>query len=175
MPRQLFKRYLPNPKEIKNNKYLKIFGTLIHDPDLWHLNRNSVAKAFAVGLFCAWIPTPFQMVIAAGGAIMFSANLPISVALVWITNPLTMPPMFYVAYKLGAVILGVGELPFHMELSFEWLLHEMLQIWKPFLVGCLAMGVTFSLAGYFGIQMFWRWHVLRRWKCRKDARAKLSK
>lgn len=172
MPKKLFQRYLPNPKEIRNNKYLKIFGTLIHEPNLWHFNRNSVATAFAVGLFCAWIPTPFQMVLAAGGAILFRANLPVSMALVWITNPLTMPPMFYAAYKIGAMILGVNEMPFEMELSWHWLLHEMMQIWKPFLVGCLIAGISFALVGYVSIQVFWRWHVLRRWKNRQHGRSR---
>jgi uncharacterized protein (DUF2062 family) len=48
-----------------------------------------------VGLFCAFIPVPFQMLLAAPSAIIFSANLPVSIALVWITNPITMPPIFF--------------------------------------------------------------------------------
>jgi uncharacterized protein (DUF2062 family) len=81
--------------EIKGHKNLSFLGEKLHDPNLWHLNRRSVSAAFAIGLFAAWIPTPGQMVIAAIIALYFRANLPISVALVWITNPLTMPPMFY--------------------------------------------------------------------------------
>ena len=41
---------MPNSQSIKNNKHLKIFGDLLHNPHLWHMNRHSVAKAFAVGL-----------------------------------------------------------------------------------------------------------------------------
>lgn len=171
MPRKLFKKYLPHPREVKNHKYLKMFGSLLHSPDLWHFSRHSIAKAFAVGLFVAWVPMPFQMVLSAGLAILFCANLPVSVALVWLTNPFTMPPMFYGAYKLGTFILGLGEVPFDMELSFEWLLHGSLLIWKPFLLGCLVAGTTSSFLGYFGIQIFWRWAVMRRWKARKHGKA----
>ena len=88
MPRKLIKRYLPDPENIKSNRFLKVFGKVIHDPQLWHLTRYSVGHAFLVGLFCAFVPVPFQMLLAAGGAIIFRANIAISVALVWITNPL---------------------------------------------------------------------------------------
>ena len=170
MPRKLLKKYLPNHKEIKENKYLSIFGSLLHASELWHFSRHSIAKAFAVGLFCAWVPVPFQMVLAAGGAILFRANLPMSIALVWITNPLTMPPMFYAAYKVGAAVMGVGEVPFEMELTLDWLINGTLLIWQPFLLGCFIVGVVSAVSGYFGIQLFWRWRVMKSWKNRKHAK-----
>jgi uncharacterized protein (DUF2062 family) len=63
--------------------------------------------AFFVGLFLAFIPVPGQMVLAALGAVMLRCNLPISVGLVWITNPLTVPAIFYLAYQVGALIIDV--------------------------------------------------------------------
>ncbi|MDQ6988289.1 MAG: DUF2062 domain-containing protein [Mariprofundaceae bacterium] len=167
MPRKFLKKYLPNPKRIKNNKYLRIFGSALHDPSLWHFSRKSIAAAFAVGLFCAWVPVPSQMVLAAGVAILFHANLPVSVALVWVSNPITIPPMFYLAYKVGALILGVGEVPFDMELSMDWLLNGMALIWQPLLVGCLAFSIVSALLGYVGIHLLWRYMVYRRWRARK--------
>ncbi len=171
MPRKILKKYLPDPKNIKENKCLKVFGTLLHSPELWHFSRHSIARAFAIGLLCAWMPIPFQMVVAAGGAILFRANLAVSVALVWITNPFTMAPMFFAAYKLGAIMMGVGEVPFQMELTLDWLINGTLLIWKPFLLGCLVMGVASAFFGYFGIQIFWRWYVMRNWRNRKHAKA----
>lgn len=151
-----------NPHELKNYKSLRIFGDLLHDPNLWHMNRRSVAKAFMVGLFFAWWPVPFQMVLAAAGAIKVHSNLPLSIALVWITNPVTMPPMFYIAYLVGTWVIGVPEMNFSMELSFEWLMNEMTAIWKPFLTGCLMLGVISSLVGYFGINWIWRYSVVKK-------------
>ena len=157
---------MPDHKKIRDHKHLRIFGKLLHNPSLWHMNRHSVAKAFAIGLFFAWVPVPFQMVLGAGGAILFHANLPLSVVLVWLTNPFTMPPMFYGAYKLGAFILGEELQHFDMELSYEWIAHEMSLIWEPFLLGCFVLGVVSALLGYFGIQIAWRWMVVQRWRKR---------
>ena len=115
MPKKLIKRYMPDHNTIKNNKYLQIFGDLLHNPNLWHLNRRSVAKAFAVGLFFAFVPVPFQMVLAAGFAIIVHANLPLSVALVWITNPLSIPAIFYACYVVGTWLMDAGINPKQLQ------------------------------------------------------------
>ncbi len=100
MIKKFLQKYLPDRRQITEKKSLRIFGKLIYNPNLWHLNRKSAARAFSVGLFFAWVPLPFQMVLAAGGAMIFHANLPLSVALVWLTNPITMPVFFTLLIKL---------------------------------------------------------------------------
>ena len=65
---KLLHKFIPDHDVIKQHKNLQFLGDKLHDPNLWHLNRRSVAMAFAVGLFGAWIPTPGQMAIAALGA-----------------------------------------------------------------------------------------------------------
>ena len=148
MPKNLIKRFMPDPQKIRNHKHLKIFGKLLHDANLWHMNRRSVAGAFAVGLFFAWVPVPFQMVLAAAGAIFFRTNLPISVSLVWITNPFTMPPLFYGAYLFGSMVLGGPGGKFNFEPTFDWLIHGVDAVWMPFLLGCLLLAILSSLLGY---------------------------
>lgn len=162
MPRKFFQRFLPHPKTIKENKTLQIFGDWLHKPNLWHLNRRSVAGAFAVGLFFAWMPVPFQMFLAAGAAIWIGTNLPLSIALVWITNPVTIPPMFYFAYIVGTWIIGEPPTDFSFELTMDWLLNELSASWKPFLVGCFTLASISSLIGYFAIDAFWRYKVAHR-------------
>ena len=98
MARKFLKRFFPTPAAIKSNPALHFLGDLLHDPNLFHLNRHSVSVAFFVGIFVAFaLPIPGQMAIAAVAALYFRCNLPISVALVWITNPLTIPFFFYFA------------------------------------------------------------------------------
>jgi len=172
MPRNLIKRFLPHPDTIKKNRFMQIFGPVIHEPQLWHLTRHSVEKAFLVGLFFAFWPVPFQMILAAGGAILIRANLPLSVALVWITNPITMPVLFGMAYLVGVAILGQSATQFEFELSWQWLESNLSNWWQPFLLGCAVCAVVSSLLGYIAIKYFWRWHIIKAWHERRQARKK---
>jgi uncharacterized protein (DUF2062 family) len=167
MPKKFIQRFMPNPQTLKNHKHLRMFGSLLHKPNLWALNRKSAPGAFAVGLFFAWVPMPFQMVAAAGFAILFNVNIPVSVALVWITNPLTMPVMFYAAYLLGSKVLGSPSREFHFEASWQWIEASLETIGPPFLTGCFIMAVCSAAVGYFVIRNLWKYSVLLKWQSRK--------
>ena len=164
MPKKLLKKLFPNQELIKQHKSLQFLGSALHDPNLWHLNRRSVSGAFAVGLFMAFMPIPLQMVAAAVVAIIVRVNLPISVMLVWLTNPVTMGPVFYFAYKLGQFILQAPPIAFDGDLGVHWFEHNIEVIWQPMLLGSLIMGSFFALLGYIGMRIFWRLHVISRWK-----------
>lgn len=171
MPKQLIKQITPNRDAIRKHKRLQIFGKLLHDANLWHINRRSSAGAFAIGLFMAFVPLPFQMVLAAGAAILFRVNLPLSVALVWITNPLTIPPLFFFAYLVGTWMIGVPPSAGSFDFSLEWFRSGGLDgVWAPFLLGCLICGVTAAIIGYSVIRGLWRLHAIRQWKRRSHQR-----
>ena len=175
MPKKFIKRLLPHPDKIRNHRHMQVFGKLIHDPNLWHLNRSSVPGAFAIGLFMAFMPIPFQMILAAALAIYFRVNLPISVVLVWISNPITVPPLVIFCYKLGALILGVELLDFPDTLTWAWVKSQLAIFWAPFLLGCFTVSTILSVTGYFGIKGLWRLHVIRAWERRKLQRRKRKK
>lgn len=159
--KKTFKRFSPDPQELKDHKYLGWLSEHLHDASLWNFNRRSISKAFAVGLFCAFIPIPFQMLLAAPAAVIFSANLPLSVALVWITNPFTMPPIYYGCYKIGAWILGVEvQQDFIMSLDYVWEVFGV--IWQPFLLGCVVVSIASAFLGYWSIQLIYRLKARKR-------------
>jgi len=160
---------MPDHQEIRDHRHLKHLGGLLHDRNLWHLNRHSVAGACFVGLFVGCIPIPFQMILAALFAIAFQVNLPVSVGLVWVTNPLTMPPIFYFAYRLGSWILGQPPGQFDIELSIDWLMTGLAGIWQPLLLGSTVLGICSGLLGYIGMQLLWRRLVILKWRKRKGA------
>jgi len=146
-----------------------MFGSLLHDPNLWHLNRRSAKGGFAVGLFFAFWPVPFQMVFAAALAIPLRVNLPLSVATVWITNPLTMPPIFYTAYLVGSTVLGTKMTHFKFQLSWTWLAESIGTIGPAFILGCGICSVIAAAIGYIGLDWIWCRSVAKAWRQRGHA------
>ncbi len=168
MPRKFFKKILPSEHAIKNEKGLRFLGSLLHDPNLWHLNRKSLSGAMAVGLFMAFVPFPFgQTPAAALLAIFFRVNLPLSALLVWLTNPLTMPPIYLMAIKLGAWVLGIHPNMTQFELSWAWVSANLITFWKPFVVGSLIFSTVSSILGFFLTRLLWRWYVIRKYRAKR--------
>lgn len=170
MARNVIKKYLPDPASLKEHKYLSLLGTRLYDPGLWHLHRRSASLAAFFGLFCAFLPIPLQMVIAAIIAIAVRCNLPLTICLVWITNPVTIPPIFYGTYKIGVWMLNYPE-TIEFQLSMEWLQSQIPNIWVPLVTGSLTCGLISGILGYLFIRLFWRWHVVKRWEKRKTLRS----
>lgn len=170
MPRKLIKRYAPNYEHVRKSRCLRLFGTLLHDPNLWHLNRRSVSGAVAVGLFWAIIPIPLQMVAAAATAILLRVNLPISVALVWISNPLTIPPIFYFCYVIGTWLMGKPDTHGEFEFSLQWIQASLGQIWQPLYLGSFLVGTILAVTGFFGMRTFWHLYVMHKYRKRQPSK-----
>lgn len=167
MARRLIKRFLPDLDRLREHKHLRFLGERLYQPHLWHLNRHSVPKAVALGLFMAFMPIPLQTIPATFLAFYLRANLPVTLVLVWMTNPATMAPAFLLCYTVGALVLNVPIRPVNFEISFAWLGGEFLHVWKPFLLGSFVVAGSLALIGYYGMRWLWRWHVLRDWEKRK--------
>lgn len=164
------KRYMPTPEKIRSIKALNFMGDILHEPNLWHINRHGIARGFLIGIFLCLIPMPFQMVAAALCAIWLNANLPLSVALVWISNPLTMPPMFYFNYKVGAWMLDHPLVDYKFELSITWFKESLVDIGIPLYFGSLIVATVSSCACYLLIQYLWRRRVRISWEERRQRR-----
>jgi len=146
---------------------LRVFGALLANRQLWALNRRSVARATGVGLFLAFVPLPSQMILAAGAAIWLGFNLPVALVMVWITNPLTFPLIYYFAYRLGAWLLDTPTRELEFEMSFSWLANQVGDIWAPLLLGCFILGVVSGTLGNTLVSVVWRVYVLRNWRRRR--------
>jgi uncharacterized protein len=167
MPKKLFKRFAPKAAEIRDHPSLRFLRPFLNNPNLFHLNRYSVSMAFLIGLFLAFIPLPGQMVVAAIMALWVRCNLPITVALVWVTNPITMAPILFFTYELGRWLLDTPPIPDALEqLSWETLG----AIWKPLVVGSLCTGIFLSILSYIFIRCMWRFHVIFQWRRRQKKR-----
>ena len=165
--KNLIRRFSPSQHTVKNHKMLKVFGTMLHDPNLWLLNRRSAKGAFSIGLFCAFWPIPFQMALSAALAIPMRVNLPLAITTVWVSNPITMPPLFYCAYLVGSTVLGTEMSHFNFELSWAWLGQSLTTMGPAFLLGCLICSLVAGAIGYFSLELVWRWSVVKAWEERR--------
>jgi uncharacterized protein (DUF2062 family) len=172
MPKKFLKRFIPSQQFIKEHPSLRFMGPMLGDPNLFHLNRYSVSMAFLVGMFLAFLPMPAQMIAATIVALWVRCNLPIAIALVWITNPITIPPIFFATYSLGAWVLDTPTMNIDMSFSWEWINEELSRVWKPLLTGSLITGVFCGVTSYTAINLIWRWRVIHHWKKRKAKREK---
>lgn len=180
MPRKLIRKYLPDAASVRTNRWLKKFGRLLHHHNLWHLNRDSVAGAVAIGLFAGLIPGPLQMLTAALLAIPLRKNLPVALLVTFYTNPFTIVPLYVIAYAYGSLLLegriDVAQVR-HIELDWgDWLgsVHALvdwsLGLGKPLMVGLVALALTLAALGYFAVQAGWRAYVILKWRARRRAR-----
>ena len=170
MLRDRIRKWLPDRDKVRKSAALRPVAHLLQRSELWVINRRSFCGAAFIGLFSAFIPVPSQMLLAAIIAIPAKVNLPISVALVWVTNPITIGPMFYAAYRLGAWIDGVDPGDLQFELSFSWLASNWTAISGPLLLGSVICGTISGALGYLAASLFWRTQVLEKWRERRARR-----
>jgi uncharacterized protein len=163
-------RYIPERKLIQEHKHLRHFGGWLHDPNIWHLTRRSSAGGVAIGLFWAMMPIPGQTIAAAATAILLRLNLTLSIIFVWMTNPITAGPIYFLAYELGSVLLNEPIQKVAFEFSMQWMTETLVHIWQPLMAGCLLLGVCSAAIGNVAIRVLWRILSLRKWEQRKQGR-----
>lgn len=179
MLRKYLRRVLPSHQTIRDNRYIARFGHRLQHHNLWHLHRRSVAGGVAAGLFAGLIPgsNPVQFTAGALLAIGFKVNMPLSLLITLYSNPFTIVPLYWLAFKLGQVVLmqSGDELPsFAIALEgkgwMEWLsaaLSWVTSVGKPLLVGLPLLATLLALVGYFATDWAWRLGVMWQWRQRK--------
>lgn len=165
--KKFIRKYVPDPATLQKHQSLRFFSRWLQDGNLWHLNRRSARGAFAAGLFAALMPMPGQTFLAAALAIGLRVNVPIAIALCWVTNPLTMAPIFYLCYNIGCWVLGMPAGQVDFQMSFDWLLESLDLIGKPFLVGSLVFASFCAGTSYLLVDRIWIWAVRRSWRKRQ--------
>jgi uncharacterized protein len=174
MPRIWLKKALPNPQKILSHVALKGLGRLLQDPNLLHLNRRSVSVAVAIGLCVSFLPILGQMAIAASLAVLLRANLVISVILVWISNPLTMPVIFFWNYRVAMLFSDASQQVIVVNHDLEWWLNNIFRLWEDVMLGGVILGVVAGFLGFLLTRLAWRLSVMRNWHTRQ-LRLKLRK
>jgi uncharacterized protein len=180
MPRKFFRKYLPSHESVRGNRHIARFGGLLQHPNLWHLNRHSVAGGVAVGMFSGLVPGPFQMFTAALLAVPLRVNLPVALATTLYTNPFTIGPLYVLAYLIGRLIVGRESTLLAPPPEIQWsqlgasldaFLGWVLSMGPPLAVGLLALALGLAALGYACVQIGWRAYVIRAWRKRRQLRS----
>lgn len=166
MPRRFFRKFAFKRHHMSKQWFMAPFRHLLHDTRLWGIRRRWVVPGFALGLFIAFLPFPGHTLTAALGALALRVNIPVAAVSTWVSNPITMGPMYYFAYRLGVNILDIPPKPFDFELSFDWVTHTFVNIWQPMLLGSVLLASAASLVGYAVLDLLWRVSI-RNYKARK--------
>lgn len=151
---------------------MRPFRLLLEHPAYWSLNRRSVTRAFALGLFISFVPLPVHIVAATVLALALRLNVPAAVAGTFIANPLTIVPLYIAAYWVGCHLLGVSFHDIRIELSWDWLTTALVPIWKPFLLGCLILGLASAAIGYVILGGIWHLSLVLKYHERKGESAR---
>ncbi len=167
MPKKLVSKIVPSAQRLQHMRGWGFLGEKLFAHDLWHFNRKTVSYAFLNGIFWACMPIPFQMIGAAITALVLRCNGPVSVGLCWLTNPITMPPYFVIAYTVGAWILNSKTLSLPDNITQAWIQEQLALIWFPLLTGSILIGVSMGLLGLISLRLWWRWRVNHEWKRRR--------
>ncbi|RLA67382.1 MAG: DUF2062 domain-containing protein [Epsilonproteobacteria bacterium] len=131
----------------------------------FNINRKMITKGVFVGLFWGFIPMPMQMLAVVATTPLLRFNVPIAIAMVWLSNPFTMPPMYYMEYLTGNFILGSEGIA-NIELTLEWFSQNMADIFVPLYVGAAFYSIIVSSLIYLFLNWLWIRSV-REEKCAK--------
>ncbi len=131
-------------------------------------NRRMISKAVFIGLFIAFIPMPMQMLAVLAFIPFVKFNVPIALAMCWLSNPFTMPPMYYMEYLTGSFFLGTEIAP--VEMTLEWFSENIDNIFIPLYTGTFFYSIVGSFTGYYLVSHFWKGSVHRDKKLHRHHR-----
>jgi len=161
---------LVKPGTLLRLRMLRPFRRWLRHRALWTMQRESVARGVAIGLFFGILTPVAQIFFAAIAAIFLRGSIAVAALATLVTNPLTFPFVYYGAYRIGSTLVaGNGRALEDVALSeeaaeqaleiagwFPTLLHWASSVGPALAVGVLVLAVAAAVAGYFLVHLAWR-------------------
>ncbi|GAA5138892.1 DUF2062 domain-containing protein [Prosthecobacter algae] len=177
--RSIFKtyRFFKHPRKLKTSPIMRWFARHFLDKRVWKPTQHTFAGGMAVGLFVTVQLLPIQMPTAAILAAIFRVNIPIAIALCWLSNPATLAPIGLLENWMGTWIMHkFGDPTAAAAAIVEE--HETLargiQFAKAMFLGGVFLGGALAPVGY--ILSYFIWGAIDQWnKFRKQPDLPLEK
>lgn len=171
-----FTRHIPTRESVHENCLLRPFASHLTHSSLWRMTRRSVPRGVAIGLFVAVIIPVMHTAIAALLAIPARANVAVAAVFTLLVNPITIPPLYYAAYRIGSwelhhdatLVNPAAAERFTGELSR--LLFWIHQASGSIAIGILTIAAASAVFGYLVASLVWRFWSRSRWQQRRRER-----
>jgi uncharacterized protein len=148
---------LPNRQTLSEHAWLRPVAAKVLHPQLWRLQHEAVARGVAVGTFWAFVIPVGQFVAAAAHCTWWRANIPAATAMTLVTNPLTIGFWLWLAYQVGALLLGTPLAPTQHDGSqtLSWLA----EFGWPTVLGMAVFATVGAALGYGIVKLLWRLRI----------------
>jgi uncharacterized protein (DUF2062 family) len=179
------RRRMPSQEALRNNRWLRWLGPTMFHPRLWHMSRRGIALGAGIGVFFAFLIPIAQIPLSVAASVALRANVPTAVLSTLVNNPVTFPPVYYAAWKVGSVMLGKDAHPDNApslpqpeapsslkEATGFWksTMEGLRAVGKPLLVGAMTFAVGFGLLTYLAVNGAWHLHVRIKRRSRQRRR-----
>ncbi|MEO8485669.1 MAG: DUF2062 domain-containing protein [Betaproteobacteria bacterium] len=186
MPRRILQAWIerlkPSVDKVTQHPWVVKHVPALADPDLWHLNRRSTARAVAVGLLCGLVPGPLQVAGAIALCLVTRANFPLAALTTLYTNPLTIVPLYLLAYEYGRLFFpdaphATAAMPpswsgitTYVPALASWAK----ELGKPLALGIVLLATTLATIGFVAVRVAWRCHTVAAWRRRARRRGRAA-
>ena len=163
------KGHVPTREGLEDNRFVRPFAHLIFRSELWRMNRRSVPRGVALGLFVG-VMIPFaHFVVAMFVAVFVRANIPSALAATFIGFPVIYVAIVALAYKVGELLLhmdamtGIQPISETMEhTQTDHLLQQITGAGLETALGLFVIATVLATLGYVLTSVFWRHWVARK-------------
>jgi len=167
--RRLLRHLEPRVLASLSNPWLVRVRPWLDRHDVFSFNREPLARGVAIGMLCGLIPGPLQILGSLGLCAWLRANAFAAALTTAYTNPLTIVPLYWLAFQIGQFILP-GEQPMPPFVPSQggvgaWMMG--LGEWAtalgwPLLLGLPVLAALLALNAYALVQIFFLAPVIQR-------------
>jgi len=165
------KRWFPTREQLVRSRWLSPLAHHFQDDRLWQLDRGSIARGVAIGLFFGLLLPLAQFLFAVAFAIWLRGHVAVAAAATFVTNPLTFAPLYWLAHRIGSTLLGrsrtqaeadaaMVEAQAHATAAaqgwFSATWEAVVNAGAPLMVGLAVMAVIGALIGFVSVWLLWR-------------------
>jgi uncharacterized protein (DUF2062 family) len=177
---RLYRDNVPSRESLEKNRFIRPVAHRVLAPELWRFTRRSVPRGVALGLLVGiFLLIPgIQMAGAALLALPVRANVPIAVAMTFLSNPATTPFLVGLSLYVGNMMLGRStDISRFMSLIDqhagwrEWLGWLLSETAPALILGLFVVSVIAAAIGYLIASVAWRARIGAKWKARSVERA----